>query len=154
MTKHEEKARELFYSGCNCAQAVFAAFCDVTGLTEKQAMKIASGFGAGMGKMRDTCGALSGAVMVYDMLWGYDAPASPTHREEKSACYKGVREIAARFSAEKGTYNCRMILGLKEGEDPAEPAVRTREYYESRPCLGCVGLAARVIDEMMEERKG
>ena len=54
MINHEEKAHELFKQGYNCAQSVFAAFCDVTGIDFETAIKLASGFGAGMGGMRDT----------------------------------------------------------------------------------------------------
>ena len=58
---HEEKAQALFLEGCNCAQAVFAAFCDVTGFSRQEAMRLASSFGGGVGRMREICGALSGA---------------------------------------------------------------------------------------------
>lgn len=151
--KHDEEAQRLFKSGANCAQAVFTAFRDLTGLDEVFSMKLASGMGAGMGRMRDTCGALSGAVLAYGCLMGYSDVAAPDHREQKSACYRDVRELAARFVAEKGTYNCRKLLNLKEGEEPVEPAVRTPEYYATRPCLGCIGCAARILDEMLEEKK-
>ena len=62
MINHEEKAHELFKQGYNCAQSVFAAFCDVTGIDFETAIKLTSGFGAGMGGMRDTCGAVTGNI--------------------------------------------------------------------------------------------
>ena len=70
MINHEEKAHELFKQGYNCAQSVFAAFCDVTGMDFETAIKLTSGFGAGMGGMRDTCGAVTGMFMVADMQEG------------------------------------------------------------------------------------
>jgi len=148
MTIHEEKARELFLSGANCAQAVFAAFADVMEISESEALRISAPFGAGMGKMRDTCGALSGALMAAGELLMSDV----TDHEHKVRHYAMTREIAAEFKALHGTYVCREILGLEPGQDPVEPAIRTREYYESRPCLGCVGLAARLIDERLEKK--
>ena len=69
--KHSEKALELFVKGYNCSQAVFAAFCDVTGMTEEEALKLSSPFGAGMGRMREVCGAVSGMLMVAGILWGF-----------------------------------------------------------------------------------
>lgn len=61
---HAEKAKALFLEGYNCAQSVFGAFCDVTGMDFEQAMKLASSFGGGMGGRRETCGTCTGAFMV------------------------------------------------------------------------------------------
>ena len=71
---HGMKAAELFLSGYNCAQAVAVAFCDLTGLEEKQAAKMASAFGGGMGRMREVCGAVSGMLFVLGTRYGYDTP--------------------------------------------------------------------------------
>ena len=48
---HGQQAEKLFYRGCNCAQSVFVAFCDLTGLPEEQAMRLASAFGGGLGRI-------------------------------------------------------------------------------------------------------
>ena len=71
---HGKYAVELFLQGYNCAQAVAEAFCDVTGLDEKTAARMASSFGGGMGRMREICGAVSGMLLVYGLLHGYDVP--------------------------------------------------------------------------------
>ena len=73
---HEEKAQALFLEGCNCAQAVFAAFCDVTGFSRQEAMRLASSFGGGVGRMREICGALSGAFLAMGWLYGYEEPGA------------------------------------------------------------------------------
>ena len=65
---HSELAKKNFESGCNCAQAVLLAFSDVTGLDEATAMKLAASFGGGMGKLREVCGALTGAFMSTGMI--------------------------------------------------------------------------------------
>ena len=70
MTDHVKLAEELFLSGCNCAQAVFCAFEDVTGYTHEEAMRLSSSFGGGIGRMREVCGTMSGAAMVAGTLWG------------------------------------------------------------------------------------
>ena len=71
---HSIRAAELFAEGYNCAQAVAVAFCDVTGMEESEAARLASSFGGGMGRMREVCGAVSGMFMVAGQLYGYDAP--------------------------------------------------------------------------------
>ena len=62
------KAAELFLSGYNCAQSVAVAYCDLLGLTEQQAAKMASAFGGGMGRLREVCGAVSGMYLVLGLL--------------------------------------------------------------------------------------
>ena len=67
-----EKAAKLFLEGYNCAQAVFVAYSDLTGLTPEYAARLASSFGGGMGRLREVCGAVSGMFMVAGVLYGYD----------------------------------------------------------------------------------
>ena len=71
---HAGKAMELFLDGYNCAQSVFTAFCDLHGMEEKEALRLSSSFGGGMGRMREVCGALSGIFMAAGLLYGYDSP--------------------------------------------------------------------------------
>ena len=59
---HAERARQLFFEGYNCAQAVLCAFSDVTGFDTETSARMASSFGGGMGRLRQTCGAVSGAA--------------------------------------------------------------------------------------------
>ncbi len=60
----EELAVDLKHSGCNCAQAVITAYCDLTGMTTEEAKALGSAFGNGMGCMKATCGAVVGAGIV------------------------------------------------------------------------------------------
>ena len=78
---HATKARELFCSGYNCAQAVAGAFAEDMGLPLETVTKLASGFGGGMGGMRETCGAVTGMFMVAGMMKGH---ALPANNEEKT----------------------------------------------------------------------
>jgi C_GCAxxG_C_C family probable redox protein len=67
-----ELAKEYSQSGANCAQAVLAAYHEECGLDEKTAFRLASGFGAGMGRMREVCGAVSGMILAANILRGAD----------------------------------------------------------------------------------
>ena len=73
-----EKAAALFADGCNCSQAVFAAFADEFGLDEALAKRLACGLGGGVGRMREVCGAVSAAAMVLGMRSGPDKAATAT----------------------------------------------------------------------------
>lgn len=151
MTVHEQKARELFLGGYNCAQAVFAAFSDLTGLDERTALAVSSSFGGGMGRMRETCGAVSGMLMALGALRGGDCNAHANGGADKSAHYARVRSLVGKFKDENGAYICRELLGLPAGASGGEPERRSPEYYRRRPCVELVGCAARILDEYLAE---
>ena len=141
---HAEQAQALFMQGYNCAQAVFAAFCDETGLTQQQALKLASGFGGGVSGMREVCGAVSGLTLTLSAIYGYDVPDD---RAAKLALYHGVQEAAERYRAENGSIICRELLGLSQDVKKVDPAPRTQEYYKKRPCPELVAMAAQIADD-------
>lgn len=148
MESHEQIAGKLFAGGYNCAQSVFCAFCGVHGMRMEDAARVSSSFGGGMGRLREVCGALSGAFMVVGCLCGGYEPGD---REAKSRHYRMIQELGAKFRAEYGTLLCRDILGLGEGPSEPEPEAHTPQYLASRPCPGCVAFGARLVDEFLAE---
>lgn len=143
---HGMKAAELFLSGYNCSQAVVVAFCDKTGLEERQAARMSSAFGGGMGRMREVCGAVSGMLMVLSLLYGYDTPGDDA---SKKVLYTRVQALAAKFREENGSIICREIL--KNPPSDPNPTPRTADFYAKRPCAKMVMTAARLLDAFMEE---
>ena len=135
----DEKALHYFHQGFNCAQSVFAAFADQVGLSEEAALRFSSAFGAGLGRMRGTCGAFSGLCMVAGFCKG-NLSGNP---EEKEIIFSLTRELAEEFKKEFGTLTCRELLHLdEEMEATARPNDRTSAYYASRPCERCVAFCA------------
>ena len=135
----DEKALHYFHQGFNCAQSVFAAFADQVGLSEEAALRFSSAFGAGLGRMRGTCGAFSGLCMVAGFCKG-NLSGNP---EEKEIIFSLTRELAEDFKKEFGTLTCRELLHLdEEMEATARPNDRTSAYYASRPCERCVTFCA------------
>ena len=143
---HVERAVELFVEGYNCAQAVAAAFGDLTGLDEKTAARMASCFGGGMGRMREVCGAVSGMLMVAGVLYGYDDPKAT---KEKRELYAQVQAMAGQFREELGSIVCRDLL--KNPPSDPNPTPRTEQFYKDRPCARMVATAARIMDEFIQE---
>ena len=141
---HVERAVELFVEGYNCAQAVAAAFGDLTGLDEKTAARMASCFGGGMGRMREVCGAVSGMLMVAGVLYGYDDPKAT---KEKRELYAQVQAMAGQFREELGSIVCRDLL--KNPPSDPNPTPRTEQFYKDRPCARMVATAARIMDEFI-----
>ena len=146
---HAEKARNLFLSGCSCSQAVFAAFAEDFGMDQDTALRLASSFGGGMGGMRETCGAVSGMLMVAGLKWGYSEVGN---LEKKTAHYARVRKLIDSFKAEHTTIVCRELLAHL-GELKKDPSARTAEYYKVRPCVMFVETAARLLDEMDRQKE-
>lgn len=150
--KHALRARELFYMGYNCSQSVAGAWAEEMGSSLETVLKLASGFGGGMGRMREVCGAVSGAVMVIGML----RSSGEAGADEKKRLYELVQKFAARFKEENGagTIVCRELLGLSR-KDPCSPVpeARTAEYYKKRPCPELIALAAALTEEFADEER-
>lgn len=146
MSTHSEYAKELFLKGYNCCQSVFAAFCNDTGMDFDMALKIASSFGGGMGRLREVCGAVTGMFMVVGMKYGYIDPAD---NKAKSEHYRLVQDLAKQFEKENGSIICRELLGLSIKKDNPVPEERNESYYRKRPCAELVEQAARLVDEFI-----
>ena len=132
-----EKAEALFLSGCNCAQAVFAAFADEFGMDETTAQKVSCGLGGGVGRLREVCGAVTGATLVLGMRLGPD----------KADVYPAVQDFCARFKAECGSIVCRELTAGTGATAGGQAEARTPEYYKKRPCVELVKLAAALLEK-------
>ena len=142
-----KQARENFLNGANCAQAVLAAFADEAGIDRDTALKIGSGLGGGMGRLREVCGAFSAAVIVAGLMRG---PADLGDKESKDRQYRLTQELARRFREKNGSVVCRELLGLPEGrrDEPISEA-RTAGYYKKRPCADLVEDAASILEAVL-----
>jgi C_GCAxxG_C_C family probable redox protein len=146
---HSRKAEELFRSGCNCSQAVFTAFCDVTGMDEKTALKLSSSFGGGMGRLREVCGAYTGMFMVAGLLYGYSEIGNDILKGEH---YALIQRLAGELREKYGSLLCRDLLGEEGKSSKPEPAKRTRDFYDKRPCAAIIRDAAAILDKLIEEK--
>lgn len=143
------EAEAAFREGYNCCQAVAVTFADRLGLEKDQAARLSSGFGGGMGRLREVCGAVSGMVFVASALCGYSDPKAA---EEKAAHYARIQKLAEKFREETGSIVCRELLGLPAGAVSAStPEKRTADYYKKRPCPKLVRLAAEILAEEFPE---
>ena len=102
-------ARRNFEEGYNCCQSVVLAFAPETGLSADTAALLAAGLGGGVSRLREVCGAVSGAAVVLGMLHG---SVNPLDQEAKTALYAEVQELAVEFERRNGSYICRDLLGL------------------------------------------
>ncbi len=150
MEERIEKAVSLFKEGYNCSQSVVAAYADLYGFTQEQALRMAASFGGGIGRMRQTCGAACGLFMLAGLETGC---TDGKNREGKEANYKTVQALAEEFRKRNGSLICAELLGLsKSAPTPPAPESRTAEYYKKRPCVKMVEEAARIFEEFLKSQ--
>lgn len=141
---YSDKAVENFKQGYNCAQSVFLAFAQEFGFDNETALKLSSSFGAGMGRLREVCGAVSSMFAIAGLKHGY---TSPDDDETKAKHYELIQKLAEKFKTQHDSIICRELLGLPEGADSPIPSKRTEEYYQERPCELFIRTAAEIIEK-------
>ena len=146
MKTKSEIAADKMTEGYNCAQAIFYAHCEDLQFEKDLALKIASGFGAGMGRKGEVCGAVSGGIIVIGFKYG---SAEKNNRSAKEETYTKTRELMDQFQKRHGTYICRDLL---KGCD-----LMTKKGYKdfkkndlfNRTCKPCVESVVEILDKII-----
>lgn len=143
----KEQAIEYFKQGYNCTQAVVLTFKDVLTIDAEELCKIASPFGGGISRMRETCGAVTGMVLVLGNLVGYSTPETG---EKKHELYKKTQEILKIFENRYGSLTCGKLLNLTQKHDDPKPSPRDHLFYLNRPCTELIGGAAEILEDSLK----
>ncbi|MCU7921722.1 MAG: C-GCAxxG-C-C family protein [Candidatus Thiodiazotropha sp. (ex Dulcina madagascariensis)] len=134
-----------FCDGHSCSQAVLAAYCEEHGLAREQAIRLATGFGGGMGRQGKTCGALTGAVMTLGLAKG---PSTSLDSAAKEETYRLVAELTARFRAECGATDCKALLGCDLSRPDDDQQAQQNQLFKTR-CPGYVAAAMDILEELL-----
>lgn len=145
----KELAIQYFKEGYNCSQAVVLAFKDLVSDPENL-VKIAAPFGGGLSRMRETCGAVSGMVLVMGNLFGYDTPETG---DKKHELYENTQVLLRIFEKKYGSLTCRVLRGMTQIHDDSTPTKRDENFYKTTPCSELVGGAAEILDEFLASKK-
>ena len=137
MSSRVENALENHGKGYNCCQAVACAYADLAGVDENLIFAAGEGFGAGMGGMQCTCGAVSGACMVAGLLKSSRNTEDPV---TKGGTYRITKEIAQAFKEKNGSVICKDLKGIE-----------TKKVLRS--CDGCIEDAAKILEQVMGLQK-
>ena len=146
MNSRVDDAVKLFMDGYNCAQAVFATYADLFDIDRDTALKMTSGMGAGIGRMREVCGTVSAMSLIAGLKNGND---DPDNQQAKTRIYELVRVMADKFKEKHSTIICRDLLKGIATDNSAAPSIRNAEYYKVRPCARFVADAATIIEETL-----
>lgn len=146
MKEYGEKAGNYFRQGYNCSQSVVAAFAPDLGISEELALRMSSGFGAGIGRMREVCGAFCGLTQVISLYY-----ANPADPKDKSNIYARIQELAPQFKEQSGgSLICKELLGLVKPEGVPQAEERTEAYYKKRPCVQLVESTADLLSDYIQ----
>jgi len=144
-SNRSDKAVSIFKEGINCSQAVLSSFADDFGLDKDMALKLAAGFGGGMGRMAQTCGAVTGAYMVIGLKHG---AVTAQDRAAKEHTYQVVRDFNDRFKARNKSLICKELLNCDistpEGFEEAK-----QKGLLTTVCPKMVRDAVEILEEMM-----
>lgn len=135
MESRISKALQRHHRGYNCCQAVACAYSDLVGVSEDQIFRMAEGFGAGMGGMESTCGAVSGAVLLAGLK-----NSGGTQQQTKGATYQLSKAIVNEFHRENGAIVCKQLKGVDTGT-------------ALRSCDGCIEDACKLVEQIVFPEK-
>ena len=139
-----EESEKAFKAGFNCAQSVFIPFARDQGLGADIAARIASSFGAGMGRMQETCGAVTGALMAIGLDCGF---AAGDDQSGKDRALARTKEFIAAFRSEFGTVLCKELLNCDLNTDEGRKFHKESSQRELT-CARCVKFAAAKVEAM------
>ena len=131
-----------------CAQSVLSSFAPDFGLDEELALRISTGFGSGMGRMCEVCGALTGAFMVIGLKHGKVITDGTRYGTDTETTYNLVAKLARRFAEKNGSIYCRDLIG-HDLNDPEERAKVVQLGLFSTTCRKCVGDAVELLEEIL-----
>jgi len=140
-----EEAVSYFKGNCNCSQAVLSAYSTEYGLDKDKALKIATGFGGGMGRFGRTCGAVTGAYMVIGLRYGMGINEDV---EAKERTYQVIREFSNQFEETCGSVLCKELLGCDINTPEGKDYYSQNELFEKK-CLQYVKNAAEILEELL-----
>ncbi|MCX5804918.1 MAG: C-GCAxxG-C-C family protein [Proteobacteria bacterium] len=147
MKTKKEIAAAKFLEGYNCAQSVLYSFCDELGIDENIALKTACGFGAGMGRKEEVCGAVTGGIMVIGLKYGRGKNDDRTATE---LTYAKTRELMERFSEKHGTFICRKLLnGCELTTEEGQQYFKENDLLNTK-CKLCVESVVDILEDILD----
>ena len=143
----EEKAIEAFRSGLNCAQSVLTAYTDKLNIDNSLALKISCGFGGGMGRLQETCGAVTGSYMVFGV---YNCNKLTNNNERKEATYSMIQKFSEKFKLINGTTDCSLLLNCDLKTEEGHRYLKENNLSEI-VCEKCISDSIRIIEELLQK---
>jgi C_GCAxxG_C_C family probable redox protein len=146
MSSPIEIARNRFLSGYNCAQSVIEAFSADLGLDRETALKLATGFGAGIARRGEVCGAVSGGILVLGLKYGR---GSTQDRSATETTYQKTLELMQKFEQRHGSCQCRVLTEGCDLRTPQGQAFFKEQDLLHKTCVKCVETVCETVGTML-----
>jgi C_GCAxxG_C_C family probable redox protein len=147
MATKNSNAINRFRSGLNCSQAVLTAFSDDLSFDDDLALCISCGFGSGMGRLQETCGAVTGAFMVMGM---HNGKKYQENKDRKEFTYTMIQDFNKKFKLLNGSTNCRSLLNCDLNTEEGQEFARENNLFEKH-CEKYVSDSIILVDELIAE---
>ena len=143
-----EIAVNKFKEGYNCAQSVLFSYSDKLNISKDLALKLGTGFGGGMGRKQEVCGAVSGGIIVLNLFYGRGENGD---KQKQEHTYAKVRELIDKFEEKYDTINCKKLLGgcellTCEGQEQFKSGKKIEKCYEY------VDYTVKILEEITQEK--
>lgn len=143
-----EKALETFSKGFNCSQSVFSTYAEDFNLDRSTALLIASGLGGGIGRTGRICGAVSGAILILGLKYGFFKEEDIDSGKER--VYPKVKEFLKKFEEIHGSINCIDLLGgVDLGTEEGLKKAKEEKLF-STICPKYIETACKILEELIK----
>ena len=142
--KRSKIAISIFNKGCNCAQSTFSVFSEEFGVSKEQARTIACGFGGGFGGLQETCGAVTGAIMVIGCRF-FNRNDLKNSEEIVS---QHTRDFISKFRKRNGTINCLRLIGVDFNTEEGMREVKEKNLFKEK-CENYIKDACEILEEIL-----
>jgi len=146
--QNEETALESFRSGLNCSQAVLKAYCDRLNIDKDLALNISCGFGGGMGRLQETCGAVTGAYMVLSV---FNGKKFPDNKDKKEGSYTMIQMFSKRFKSIHGTTDCKSLLNCDLKTEEGQRYAKENRLFETL-CEQCISDSINILEDLIQDQ--
>lgn len=140
-----DKAITNFRSGLNCAQAVLTAYTEELKIDDKLALSLSCAFGGGMGRLQETCGAVTGAYMVIGV---YNCRKYSDNKDRKEHSYTMVQEFNGKFREKNGSTDCIDLLGHDMKTEDGKKYIHEHNLFET-VCERCISDSLEILGKIM-----
>jgi len=147
MKSREDKAIRSFKSGLNCAQTVLTAYSDELSFDNSLALNISCGFGGGMGRLQETCGAVTGSFMVLGI---YNGKKYSNNADKKEVTYSMIQNFSEKFKSIHGAIDCKSLIKCDLKTEQGQLFAEENNLFENL-CEKCISDSIRIIEELIEK---
>lgn len=143
---------DYFDQGYKCSQSILAAFSEITEIEKKLLLKISKFLGSGLLYRGEMCGAVSGALMIYSLMFASDTPDNEVTDE---IFYKLCSEHIKEFEKKHNSIYCRELLKRNISNSDDYEILQKQGVFD-KECPKFVESSAKIIDhalKFIEEKK-